>query len=71
MMARENRSTKRLILGIFSIALGATSLISFLSITYIAGFGILGRFYCLILIALGVGLILPKKETATEEAAYK
>ena len=70
-MARENRSTKRLVLGIFSIALGATSLIGFLSITYIAGFGILGGFYGLILIALGVGLILPKKEIRTEEAAHK
>ena len=71
MMARETPSTKRLILGIFSIALGVTSLIAFFSITYIAGFGILGGFYGFILIALGVGLILPKKETRTEGAAHQ
>jgi len=33
---------------------------------YIAGVGFLGGFYGFILIALGVGLILPRKEDATE-----
>jgi len=50
-----------------SIALGIVSLVGFFSITYIAGIGFLGGFYGLILIALGVGLILPKKEQKKEE----
>jgi hypothetical protein len=61
----ETRSVRRLVLGIFSIALGIISLIAFFSITYIAGVGFLGGFYGLILIALGVGLILPRKERTT------
>ena len=47
--------------------LGIISLVAFFSIRYIAGVGFLGGFYGLILIALGVGLILPKKESQTEE----
>ena len=47
--------------------LGIVSLIAFFSITYIAGIGFLGGFYGFILIALGVGLILPKKERTNEE----
>ena len=47
--------------------LGIISLVAFLSITYIAGVGFLGGFYGLILIAIGVGLILPKKENQTKE----
>ena len=61
------RSVRRLILGIFSIALGIVSLVAFFSITYIAGVGILGGFYGLVLIVLGVGLIRPKKERETKE----
>ena len=66
-MTQETRSIRRLVLGIFSIALGIISLVAFFSITYIAGIGFLGGFYGLILIALGVGLILPKKEHKNEE----
>ncbi len=66
-MTRQTRSIRRLVLGIFSIALGIISLVAFFSITYIAGVGFLGGFYGFILIALGVGLILPKKELDTEE----
>ena len=65
-MAQQTRSVRRTVLGIFSIALGIISLIAFFSITYIAGVGFLGGFYGLILIALGVGLILPRKEKTTE-----
>jgi len=61
-MMQQTRSIRRLVLGIFSIALGVVSLVSFFSITYIAGVGFLGGFYGLILIALGIGLILPKQE---------
>jgi len=61
-LTQETRSVRRLVLGIFSIALGIISLIAFFTITYIAGVGFLGGFYGLILIALGVGLILPRKE---------
>ena len=66
-MPQQVRSIRRLALGIFSIALGIVSLIAFFSITYIAGIGFLGGFYGFILIALGVGLILPKKERMNEE----
>ena len=66
-MTQEPRSIRRLVLGIFSIALGIVSLVAFFSITYIAGIGFLGGFYGFILIALGLGLILPKKETKNEE----
>ena len=66
-MTEETRSTRRLVLGMLSIALGIVSLVGFFSITYIAGIGFLGGFYGLILIALGVGLILPKKEHKKEE----
>ncbi|TMI18194.1 hypothetical protein E6H32_06460 [Candidatus Bathyarchaeota archaeon] len=66
-MPQQPRSIRRLALGIFSIALGIVSLIAFFSITYIAGIGFLGGFYGFILIALGVGLILPKKERKNEE----
>ena len=66
-MMQPTRSVRRLILGIFSIALGIVSLIAFFSITYIAGVGILGGFYGLVLIVLGVGLIRPKKERETKE----
>lgn len=62
----EPRSIRRLVLGIFSIALGIISLVAFFSVTYIAGVGILGGFYGFILIAVGVGLILPKKERKRE-----
>ncbi len=65
-MTEATSSIRRLVLGIFSIALGVVSLAAFFSITYIAGIGFLGGFYGLILIALGVGLILPKKEKTTE-----
>jgi len=61
-LTQETRSVRRLVLGIFSIALGIISLIAFFTITYIAGVGFLGGLYGLILIALGVGLILPRKE---------
>jgi len=64
-LTQETRSVRRLVLGIFSIALGIISLIAFFTITYIAGVGFLGGFYGLILIALGVGLILPRKEKTT------
>ena len=67
-MERETRSIRRLILGTFSIALGIISLIAFFSITNIAGIGFLGGFYGFILIAVGVGLILPKKESQTKES---
>jgi len=70
---QQTRSVRRLILGIFSIALGIVSLVAFFSITYIAGvgflggfYGFLGGFYGFILIALGVGLIFPKREDTTE-----
>jgi len=66
-LPQQVRSIRRLALGIFSIALGIVSLIAFFSITYIAGIGFLGGFYGFILIALGVGLILPKKERMNEE----
>ncbi len=66
-MTEETSSIRRLVLGIFSIALGIVSLVAFFSVTYIAGIGFLGGFYGLILIALGVGLILPKKEPKKEE----
>lgn len=66
-MTLETPSIRRLVLGIFSIALGIISLVAFFSITYIAGIGFLGGFYGFILIALGVGLILPKKEHKNEE----
>lgn len=65
-MMQQTRSVSRLILGIFSIALGIVSLVAFFSITYIAGVGFLGGFYGFILIALGVGLVLPRKEDTTE-----
>ena len=65
-MTQETRSIRRLVLGIISIALGIVSLVGFFSITYIAGIGFLGGFYGLILIALGMGLILPKKEHKKE-----
>jgi cadmium resistance protein CadD (predicted permease) len=54
-------------LGIFSIVLGVVSLVAFFSVTYIAGIAILGGFYGLIFIAIGVRLILPKKEPKKEE----
>ena len=60
-MTEATRSIRRLVLGIFSIALGIVSLVAFFSITYIAGIGFLGGFYGIILIALGVGLIRPRK----------
>ena len=63
----KSRSIRRLILGMFSIALGIVSLAAFFSITYIAGVSFLGGFYGFILIALGVGLILPKKEQENKE----
>ena len=66
-MMQQPRSVRRIILGVFSIALGIVSLVAFLSVTYIAGVGFLGGFYGFILIALGVGLILPKKEQKKEE----
>ena len=66
-MPQQPRSIRRLVLGIFSIMLGIVSLIAFFSVTYIAGIGFLGGFYGFILIALGVGLILPKKERTNEE----
>jgi uncharacterized membrane protein len=66
-MIQEPRSVRRLVLGILSIALGIISLAAFFSITYIAGIAILGGFYGFILIALGVGLILPKKGQKKED----
>jgi len=66
-MTEETRPIRRLVLAIFSIALGVISLVAFFSVTYIAGIGLLGGFYGFILIALGVGLILPKKEPKKEE----
>lgn len=66
-MTQQTRSIRRLILGIFSIVLGIISLVAFFSVTYIAGVGFLGGFYGFLLIALGVGLILPRKESQTEE----
>jgi len=63
---QQTRSVRRLILGIFSTALGIVSLVAFFFITYIAGVGFLGGFYGFILIALGVGLMLPRKEDTTE-----
>jgi hypothetical protein len=65
-LKEQTRSVRRLVLGIFSIALGIISLVAFFSITYIAGVGFLGGFYGFILIALGIGLILPKKEKTTK-----
>jgi uncharacterized membrane protein len=67
-MMCQTRSIKRLVLGVFSIALGIISLVAFFSVTYIAGVGFLGGFYGFILIALGLGLILPRKENQTQEA---
>lgn len=52
----------------FSIALGIMSLIAFFSITSIAGIGFLGGFYGLILIAVGVGLILRRRDNRSEKA---
>lgn len=66
-MTQQTRSIRRLILGIFSIVLGIISLVAFFSVTYIAGVGFLGGFYGFLLIALGVGLVLPRKENQTEE----
>ena len=66
-MTEQTRSIRRLVLGIFSIVLGVVSLVAFFSVTYIAGIAILGGFYGLIFIAIGVGLILPKKEPKKEE----
>jgi len=63
----KSRSVRRLALGTFSIALGIVSLVAFFSVTYVAGVGFLGGFYGFILIALGVGLILPKKEQKNKE----
>jgi uncharacterized membrane protein len=65
-MTQEPRSIRRLILGILSLALGIISLVAFFSVTYIAGISFLGGFYGLILIALGVGLIRPKREPKKE-----
>ena len=65
-MIQQTRSIRRTVLGTFSIALGIVSLVAFFSITYVAGVGFLGGFYGFILIALGLGLILPKKEKAIE-----
>jgi len=65
-MTEETRSVRRLVLGMFSIALGIVSLVAFFSITYIAGIGFLGGFYGIILIALGVGLIRPRKAKKEE-----
>ena len=65
-MTEETRSIRRLVMGIFSIALGMISLVAFFSVIYIAGIGFLGGFYGLILIALGVGLIRPKREPKKE-----
>ena len=56
------RSTRRLVLGIFTIILGVLSLAGFFSISYIAGLAIMGGFFSFILIALGLGLILQRKE---------
>ncbi len=66
-MIQQTRSIRRLVLGLFSIALGILSLVAFFSVTYIAGVGFLGGFYGLILIALGVGLIAQKTEHRVEE----
>ena len=66
-MTQQQLSVRRLVLGIFSIVLGIVSLAAFFSITYIAGVGFLGGFYGFILIALGVGLLLPKKDQKNEE----
>jgi cadmium resistance protein CadD (predicted permease) len=63
---QQTRSIRRLVLGLFSIALGLLSLVSFFSITYIAGVGFLGGFYGFILISLGLGLLLPRKEQKKE-----
>jgi uncharacterized membrane protein len=63
---QQTRSIRRTVLGIFSIVLGIVSLVAFFSITYVAGVGFLGGFYGFILIALGLGLILPKKEKTPE-----
>ncbi|HZY47882.1 MAG TPA: hypothetical protein VFE96_08820 [Candidatus Bathyarchaeia archaeon] len=65
-MMQQTRSIRRLVLGLFSIALGLLSLVSFFSITYIAGVGFLGGFYGFILISLGLGLLLPRKEQKKE-----
>jgi len=52
----------------YSPSPSASSLfVAFFSVTYIAGVGFLGGFYGFILIALGVGLILPKKEQKNKE----
>ena len=47
---------------------GIISLIAFVSVTYVAGIGILGGFFGFILIAMGIGLILPRKENRREKA---
>jgi len=65
-MTQEPRSIRRLILGILSLALGIISLVAFFSVTYIAGISFPGGFSGLILIALGVGLIRPKREPKKE-----
>ncbi len=64
---QQTRSTRRIVLGIFSITLGILSLVAFFSVTYIAGVGFLGGFYGFILIALGIGLIAKKTERQVEE----
>ncbi len=64
-MTEETRSIRRLVLGIFSITLGTLSLFAF-SVTYIAGIGVIGVFYGLIFIIVGVSLIRPKKEQKKE-----
>ncbi len=53
---------RRLVLGIFTIALGIISLVGFFSISYVAGIAIMGGFFSFILIALGLGLVWPKQE---------
>jgi hypothetical protein len=68
-MSEETRSIRRMVLGVFSIALGIVSLVAFFSVTYIAGVGFLGGFYGFILIALGVGLIRPKGRRRKEEVS--
>ena len=62
----QPRSIRRLLLGVFTIVLGLVSLVGFFSISYVAGIAILGGSFSLILIAIGLGLILPRKEITTE-----
>jgi hypothetical protein len=57
-----HRSIRRLVIGIFTIALGIISLVGFFSISYVAGIAILGGSFSFILIALGLGLVLQKQE---------